>query len=149
MAKLGTSVYINICASITKHYFDDILQQHGIKATQGIIIQTISRLQPVAPITIGHKLHLKKPTVTEHVKTLEALGYIKREPSEIDKRQIILTLTEKGIKLREDIRERVNELEHTLFETFSPEEKATFEKLLLKFIRGQEDKLGKELHSHE
>ena len=54
---------------------------------------------------IGGKLFLESSTLTPLLKRLEALGYLTRKRDPDDERQVRLTLTEQGSKLRKKARD--------------------------------------------
>lgn len=52
---------------------------------------------------LGHKLYLDSGTLTPLLKKLEVLGYINRERSKADERQVFIKLSKAGIKLKESL----------------------------------------------
>jgi DNA-binding MarR family transcriptional regulator len=81
--------------------YKPILQELGVTYTQWIAIvalweeddQTVSRL--------GERLFLESNTLTPILKKLESLGYLTRRRDPADERQVIVSLTEAGRRLRE------------------------------------------------
>ncbi len=51
---------------------------------------------------LGEKLYLDSGTLTPVLKKLELKGYIKRQRSRRDERNLIVTITDKGMKLRDE-----------------------------------------------
>jgi len=49
---------------------------------------------------LGRKLSLQSNTLTPMLKRLEALGYVKRARDRVDERQVTISLTDSGRKLR-------------------------------------------------
>lgn len=52
---------------------------------------------------LGHKLYLDSGTLTPLLKKLELLGYVIRERSKTDERQVFIRLSKAGIKLKESL----------------------------------------------
>jgi DNA-binding MarR family transcriptional regulator len=81
--------------------YKPILEQLGLTYPQYIAIvalweednQTVSRL--------GEKMFLESNTLTPLLKKLEAMGYVHRQRDAADERQVMVTLTEAGRRLRE------------------------------------------------
>ena len=51
--------------------------------------------------TLGESLYLDSGTLTPVLKKLESKGYITRERSEKDERNLVVSITDSGMKLRE------------------------------------------------
>jgi DNA-binding MarR family transcriptional regulator len=60
---------------------------------------------------IGKACGLKKQTMTSHLNELEKRGYIKRENSELDKREQLVFLTDYGEKFKLNLLQVTNNLE--------------------------------------
>lgn len=81
--------------------YKPILDELGLTYTQYIAIvalweqdhQTVSRL--------GEKLFLESNTLTPILKNLEAMGYVRRQRDPKDERQVLVSLTEAGRRVRE------------------------------------------------
>jgi len=83
--------------------YKPILEQVGLTYPQYIAMvalweedsQTVSRL--------GEKLFLESNTLTPLLKKLEAMGYVRRQRDAADERQVVVSLTDAGRRLREKI----------------------------------------------
>src|ERR1044072_8397237 len=81
--------------------YKPILEQLGLTYPQYVTIvalweegnQTVSRL--------GEKLFIKSNTMTPMLKKLEAMGYVRRRRDPTDERQVVVSLTDAGRRLRE------------------------------------------------
>jgi MarR family transcriptional regulator, organic hydroperoxide resistance regulator len=81
--------------------YKPILEELGLTYTQYVAIvalweednQTVSRL--------GEKLFLESNTLTPILKKLEAMGYLRRQRDRADERQVLVSLTDAGRRLRE------------------------------------------------
>ena len=74
----------------------------------------------------------RKSTITDMVKKLEKLGYVKREKSREDARVIEVSLTEQGWKFKEVFREISEKLLEKTYAGFTQEEKEVLMGLLIK-----------------
>jgi DNA-binding MarR family transcriptional regulator len=90
------------------------------------MISVLSHLRRAGPLTAGRlaALQRSKPqTLTRTLARLEERGWIVRAPSDADRRQVLLDLTEAGAaRLREDLRCRTTWLAHAM-ERLSPTER--------------------------
>ncbi len=79
------------------------LKEHGIEAinpAQGRILFVLWEQDGLSIQELAKKTSLSKSTLTSMLDRLEATGHLKRAPSEQDRREIIIWLTEKDKKLR-------------------------------------------------
>lgn len=78
-----------------------ILDELGLTYTQYITIIALWEEDKQTVSSLGEKLFLESNTLTPILKKLESLGYLKRERSAADERQVIVSLTDVGRQLRE------------------------------------------------
>ena len=78
-----------------------ILDELGLTYTQYIAIIALWEEDKQTVSSLGEKLFLESNTLTPILKKLESLGYLKRERSAADERQVIVSLTDAGRQLRE------------------------------------------------
>jgi len=109
--------------------FDDLTQQ------QLYYLEVIVKMQNPTMTELARELDLTRPTVTVLVDKLTEKGYIKRIPSDEDRRVIHLCIDKKGTKitaLREIAHERMAEKVRS---GLSGTETAIFTRLLKKILR--------------
>ena len=53
--------------------------------------------------SLGDKLFLESNTLTPMLKKLEAMGYVRRQRSAADERQVVVSLTDAGRRAREKV----------------------------------------------
>ncbi|MCR5156618.1 MAG: MarR family transcriptional regulator [Butyrivibrio sp.] len=80
-----------------KPYLDEI----DLTYTQYITMMVLWEQKSLNVKTLGEKLYLDSGTLTPVLKKLESKGYITRERSNEDERNLLVTITEEGEKLRE------------------------------------------------
>ena len=86
---------------VTRSY-QPYLDKLGITYPQYLVLMVLWELDGQSVNDIGRKLYLNTNTLTPLLKRMEAGAIILRRRDEIDERRVIICLTEKGIKMRED-----------------------------------------------
>lgn len=85
---------------------------------------------------IGQKLFLDSGTLTPLLKKLEKKGYITREKSKEDERNLVVRITDKGRKLREKALEIPEKIGRCI--SLSNEDMTNLYKILYKMLEGLE-----------
>ena len=88
----------------------------------------------VNQVDIEKYLNLRNPTVTGLINRLEKKEYIKRGVSNKGANYKSIIITEKGIKLLEDGKKIIDNVEKSMFSVLSKEEKDELAKILTKVI---------------
>jgi MarR family transcriptional regulator, organic hydroperoxide resistance regulator len=81
-----------------------ILDQLGLTYTQYITLICLYEQDGQSVSELGGKLFLESNTLTPILKKLEAMGYVRRQRSKADERVLVVSLTDKGKRLREQAR---------------------------------------------
>jgi len=81
--------------------YKPILEQLGLTYTQYIAIVALWEEDNQTVSGLGEKLFLESNTLTPILKKLEAMGYLNRQRDPSDERQVLVSLTEAGRRLRE------------------------------------------------
>jgi DNA-binding MarR family transcriptional regulator len=81
--------------------YKPILDELGLTYTQWIAIVSLWEEDGQTVSGLGRKLFLESNTLTPILKKLEAMGYLKRRRNPKDERQVRVSLTEAGRKLRQ------------------------------------------------
>jgi DNA-binding MarR family transcriptional regulator len=81
-----------------------ILDQLGLTYTQYITLICLYEQDGQSVSELGAKLFLESNTLTPILKKLEAMGYVRRQRSKADERVLVVSLTDKGKRLREQAR---------------------------------------------
>ena len=85
---------------IIKRY-KPFLDEIDLTYTQYITMMVLWNNEEINVKELGEKLFLDSGTLTPVLKKLEAKGYIKRKRAKSDERNLIIAVTEEGIKLME------------------------------------------------
>jgi len=81
--------------------YKPILDMLGLTYTQYITVIALYEESGQMVSELGEKLFLESNTLTPILKKLEAMGYVTRQRSAADERQVLVSLTEEGRTLRE------------------------------------------------
>ncbi len=82
--------------------YKPILDKLGLTYTQYITIIALWEENNQTVSGLGEKLFLESNTLTPILKKLEAMGYLRRQRDPEDERQVRISLTEAGFRLREE-----------------------------------------------
>jgi DNA-binding MarR family transcriptional regulator len=81
--------------------YKPILEELGLTYTQYITIIALWEEDHQTVSGLGEKLFLESNTLTPILKKLEAMGYVHRQRDPEDERQVLVSLTRSGRRLRE------------------------------------------------
>jgi DNA-binding MarR family transcriptional regulator len=81
--------------------YKPILEELGLTYTQYIAIVSLWEEDNQTVSSLGEKLFLESNTLTPILKKLEVMGYLRRQRSSADERQVFISLTDAGRRLRE------------------------------------------------
>ncbi len=103
------------CAKEVVRRYRPYLDRLSLTYTQYITMMALWECAPLSVKELGERLYLDTGTLTPLLKTMEQKGLIVRTRSEQDERSVIISLTEKGLALREqalDVPEKVGSCIH-------------------------------------
>ena len=86
---------------ITRRYAP-LLEKLDLTYTQYLAMMVLWEEKEINVKELGKKLFLDSGTLTPLLKKLEAKGYVNRKRSKNDERNLIISITEKGMDLRKD-----------------------------------------------
>ena len=81
--------------------YKPILEELGLTYTQYIAIVALWEEDHQTVSQLGEKLFLESNTLTPILKKLEGMGYLTRQRDSADERQVFVSLTDSGRRLRE------------------------------------------------
>ena len=84
---------------------------------------------------IADKIHRTKATLTVLIDKLEENGFVTREKSSLDSRNTLISLTNKGKKLKPIFEQISKELNDLLYNNFTEEEAQLLDSLLIKMVK--------------
>jgi len=81
--------------------YKPILEQLDLTNPQYVTIVALWEEDNQTVSSLGEKLFLESNTLTPMLKKLEAMGYVRRRRDAADERQVVVSLTDAGRRLRE------------------------------------------------
>lgn len=84
---------------ITREY-QPYLDQLGITYPQYLVLLVLWEKDGIPVTEVADKLILNTNTLTPLLKRMETMGILKRRRSDKDERKVVISLTEKGVKLK-------------------------------------------------
>ncbi len=90
------------CAKEVVKKYKPFLDKLDLTYTQYITMMVMWEKKSINVKELGECLYLDSGTLTPLLKKLEAKGYVKRERSHTDERNLLVTITKKGEELRDD-----------------------------------------------
>ncbi|MFE6649141.1 MarR family winged helix-turn-helix transcriptional regulator [Nocardioides sp. NPDC057772] len=89
--------------AVTKRYVT-LLRGTGLTYPQYLVMLVLWEAdEPLTVTSLGHRLRLDSGTLTPLLKRLEAAGHIRRERDPGDERRVLVSLTEAGRALEEQV----------------------------------------------
>ena len=81
--------------------YKPFLDELGLTYTQYITLMVLWEHKAMTVKALGQELYLDSGTLTPLLKKLEEKGFVTRRRSELDERNLIVTITEKGEDMRD------------------------------------------------
>lgn len=137
--KLSNQLCFPLYASgkeITRKY-KPFLDKLGITYTQYIVLMVLWEKDHVSVKEIGEKLYLDSGTLTPLLNKLLLKGYISKKSLPSDNRELIISLTNKGLELKKEAYEIPPQIAKEV--KLSPEEVKELYRLLYKVLEGFKD----------
>lgn len=128
---------IYLCSKEIIRHYTPYLKELNLTYTQYIVMLYLWENNSSNIKEIGNKLMLESNTLTPLLKKLEEKEYIKREKNTKDERNLIISLTNTGLKLKEkaiNIPEKISKCVN-----LNKEESIALYKLLYKILKNIEE----------
>ena len=125
--------------------FEKILKTKGIdefNGAQGRILYILWNNNNLSIKQISKFTKLAKTTLTAMLERMELQGLIKRTISKEDKREIIVSLTDKAKELKENYLDVSKQMEKIFYKNFTDKQIENFENTLKKIIENLEENNG-------
>ncbi|MDR6457761.1 DNA-binding MarR family transcriptional regulator [Chryseobacterium vietnamense] len=125
--------------AVSKMY-TELAQEHDSTAVQALTLLKIDPKEGTRSTNLGPKMAIEPTSLTRIIKLLEDNGYIYKEKTTTDKREVIIKLTDKGLNSRNMSKEVVVNFNKKVMEKISPEKLDAF-----KDVMGEIMKIANEL----
>ena len=111
-----------------------IVASHGLTHIDFALLRLFLSVEEWTTTQLAQTLPLALPSISRSVAKLVDRGLIKRRRLLSDRRVVMLTLTDEGLALTQDLHERVQAYDSTLCEGVSEEDMAAFASVSLRVI---------------
>lgn len=97
----------------------------ALTAGQFAVLATLDAVGKLTPRQLADRERVQPPSMTRTLHTLEAMGFVEKEPHPSDRRQVLITITEQGREEVYETRRRHDAWLATQLATITPEERET------------------------
>ncbi|MCR5431033.1 MAG: MarR family transcriptional regulator [Lachnospiraceae bacterium] len=137
-----TGFLISKIKQIQARLFQRILQESGVEefnGPQGRILYVLWQKDGVPIVELSDQTGLAKNTLTAMLARMEASGLITRTPDKADKRQSLISLTNKARDLEAKYNEVSDQMNEYFYEGFSENETSRMDEYLSRILKNLED----------
>ena len=110
--------------------FSEMAQDHDATAVQALTLLKIDPKEGTRSTNLGPKMAIEPTSLTRIIKLLEDNGYIYKEKTTNDKREVIIKLTDKGLNSRNLSKEVVVNCNKKVMEKIAPEKLEVFKDVM-------------------
>lgn len=116
---------------IIRHY-NMLLSKYDVTFTQYVVLMYFYHMKTSNLKNVGKAMLLDSSTLTPLLKKLEKKGFLVREKSSTDERNLQISITEKGLALKPKLKKVSTEMLELC--DLTPEELETLHKIMLKLL---------------
>ena len=123
---------------LSQRIFSKILREYELdlfNPSQGRVIFLLLQKDNIPIHDLVEKTQLTKSTISSHLDNLERIDFVKKIPSEEDKRETFIILTEKALKLKQDFIDVSRNMTKLFYDGFREEEINQFEGYLQRCLQ--------------
>lgn len=115
--------------AISKMY-NEVAHRHGATMATGFALLYVDPENGTPSTSLGPKMGMEATSLSRTLKTMEEKGLICRKPNPLDRRSVLICLTDYGKEMREVSKSYVIRFNEKISEFTSPEELKTFYKVM-------------------
>lgn len=119
-----------------------LLLDHGLYAGQDALLKSLARLDGQTMGSLANNLGVRPPTVTKMVSRMVAQGLVRRENSGFDNRLNLVSITQTGEALLDEIDEAWNTAEKHAFDRLKEKDAKRLHKILDRILSSLDGKAG-------
>lgn len=120
--------------AVSKMY-SELAQDHDATAVQALTLLKIDPKEGTRSTNLGPKMAIEPTSLTRIIKLLEDNGYIYKEKTTTDKREVIIKLTEKGVNSRNLSKEVVVNFNKKVVERIAPDKFEVFKEVMTDILK--------------
>ena len=124
----------SVWLAVSKMYSEQALL-HNSTAVQALTLLKIDPKEGTRSTNLGPKMAIEPTSLTRIIKLLEDNGYIYKEKTTTDKREVIIKLTDKGLKSRNLSKEVVVNFNQKVVERIDPEKFQIFKEVMSEVMK--------------
>ena len=124
----------SVWLAVSKMYSEQA-SMHNSTAVQALTLLKIDPKEGTRSTNLGPKMAIEPTSLTRIIKLLEDNGYIYKEKTTSDKREVIIKLTDKGLKSRNLSKEVVVNFNKKVVERIDPEKYAVFKDVMSEIMK--------------
>jgi len=142
--KSNGGFYITQIKQLQDRLFSKLLTKYGLdfSSSQGRILFVLWNENHLTMSEIGKKTSLANNTLTNVIDRMVKQNYLVREVNPKNRREVIISLTDFAISLKEKNEEVSQEMTKIFYENFNEEEIISFEETLEKLLNNLKQKLA-------
>ena len=120
--------------AVSKMY-SEMAQDHDATAVQALTLLKIDPKEGTRRTNLGPKMAIEPTSLTRIIKLLEDNGYIYKEKTTNDKREVIIKLTDKGLNSRNLSKEVVVNFNKKVMDKIAPEKLEIFKEVMSDILK--------------
>ena len=120
--------------SVSKMY-SEMAQEYDSTAVQALTLLKIDPKEGTRSTNLGPKMAIEPTSLTRIIKLLEDNGYIYKEKTTMDKREVIIKLTEKGLNYRNISKDTVVNFNKKVMERIPLDKLETFKEVMTSIMK--------------
>lgn len=124
----------SVWLAVSKMYSEQA-SLHNSTAVQALTLLKIDPKEGTRSTNLGPKMAIEPTSLTRIIKLLEDNGYIYKEKTTTDKREVIIKLTDKGLKSRNLSKEVVVNFNKKVVERIDPEKFQIFKEVMSEVMK--------------
>ena len=124
----------SVWLAVSKMYSEQA-SLHNSTAVQALTLLKIDPKEGTRSTNLGPKMAIEPTSLTRIIKLLEDNGYIYKEKTTTDKREVIIKLTDKGLKSRNLSKEVVVNFNQKVDERIDPEKFQIFKEVMSEVMK--------------
>ena len=118
---------------VSKLYFEKVhAEEHTINKSFRFILYQLSNKDGISQLEVSRLTHLKPPTISITLNSMEQAGYVERRVDSKDRRQVNVFLTAKGKRYNSEMCALLKRTEAVAMSGITEEELASFAQVLEK-----------------
>ncbi len=124
--------------AVSKMY-SEMASEYESTAVQALTLLKIDPKEGTRSTNLGPKMAIEPTSLTRIIKLLEDNGYIYKEKTTQDKREVIIKLTDKGLQHRDISKDVVVNFNKAISEKISPEKLEIFKEVMTTILKTAND----------